>query len=240
MARKTWAEAQRTRQRILDAAEAIFLAHGFAGSSLKQVAEAAGLTRGAIYWHFTCKKQLLHALMARTTPCEHLNSPKGEDDDPAKALIRLAMAPLERLRLATPPQHSLDLQAPAGPSLDAEVMGHAMYGEQRALLLQDLLLACDRVYRQRNPEGVPLSKGAAQGLTWLIEGLMWRWTKGPEAFDLLGIGQLAISAYVQGMYTCGGSQGLAIPIPGHFERTGSASGAAPEDSERPQPATPSR
>ncbi|MCW8922550.1 MAG: TetR family transcriptional regulator [Gammaproteobacteria bacterium] len=58
MARKTREEAQRTRQQIIDAARTTFNQHGVARSSLAQIASAAGLTRGAVYWHFKNKAEL--------------------------------------------------------------------------------------------------------------------------------------------------------------------------------------
>jgi TetR/AcrR family acrAB operon transcriptional repressor len=62
MARKTKEEAQRTRQQIIDAARAVFHEHGVGRSSLEQVANAAGLTRGAVYWHFKDKAELFLAM----------------------------------------------------------------------------------------------------------------------------------------------------------------------------------
>ncbi|MBC5762981.1 TetR family transcriptional regulator [Ramlibacter sp. GTP1] len=51
MPRRTKKEALATRNRLLDAAERQFLANGVAGTSLNDIAMAAGTTRGAIYWH---------------------------------------------------------------------------------------------------------------------------------------------------------------------------------------------
>jgi AcrR family transcriptional regulator len=65
MARKTKADAEETRGRILDAAERLFFAHGVTQTSLEQVAEAAGVTRGAVYWHFSDKVDLFRALHER-------------------------------------------------------------------------------------------------------------------------------------------------------------------------------
>ena len=65
MARKTKAEAEETREKILDAAEHVFFAHGVMETSLEQVAEEAGVTRGAIYWHFCDKVALFKALHER-------------------------------------------------------------------------------------------------------------------------------------------------------------------------------
>jgi AcrR family transcriptional regulator len=51
------------RRRLLDAALEVFAERGFAGASLDQVAEAAGLTKGAIYSNFTSKDDLFFAMM---------------------------------------------------------------------------------------------------------------------------------------------------------------------------------
>ena len=52
MARRTKQDAQATREALLDAAEHVFEQRGVARTSLNHIAEAAGLTRGAVYWHF--------------------------------------------------------------------------------------------------------------------------------------------------------------------------------------------
>ena len=62
MARKTKAEAERTRQNILYAALDIFARKGFVRTTLNDIAKAAGVTRGAIYWHFKDKVALFIAL----------------------------------------------------------------------------------------------------------------------------------------------------------------------------------
>ena len=62
MVRKTKEEAQETRNAILDAAELVFQEHGVSRTSLEQIATAAGLTRGAVYWHFKNKVDLFLAL----------------------------------------------------------------------------------------------------------------------------------------------------------------------------------
>jgi len=52
------------RRRLLDAALAVFASCGFDGASLDQVAEAAGLTKGAIYSNFASKDDLFYAMMS--------------------------------------------------------------------------------------------------------------------------------------------------------------------------------
>ncbi len=62
MARKTKEEAQNTRKKILDAALDVFYVKGVGQTSLEDIAESAGVTRGAVYWHFKNKTDIFNAL----------------------------------------------------------------------------------------------------------------------------------------------------------------------------------
>jgi AcrR family transcriptional regulator len=53
------------KTRILDATMLVFRRHGFRRSSIEQVAEAAGLTRQALYHHFESKEALFRAVIVR-------------------------------------------------------------------------------------------------------------------------------------------------------------------------------
>jgi TetR/AcrR family transcriptional regulator, acrAB operon repressor len=59
--RRTKQEAEQTRRRIMEAALRVFDQRGIARTTLEHVAQAAGVTRGAIYWHFADKQALLRA-----------------------------------------------------------------------------------------------------------------------------------------------------------------------------------
>jgi TetR/AcrR family transcriptional regulator, acrAB operon repressor len=61
--RRTKEEAAKTREALLKAALRVFSRSGFSGSTLEDVSREAGLTRGAIYWHFGSKTELYQALM---------------------------------------------------------------------------------------------------------------------------------------------------------------------------------
>jgi AcrR family transcriptional regulator len=54
-----------TRERLLDAAQAIFMKKGFVGASVEDIALAAGYTRGAFYSNFSSKAELLVELLRR-------------------------------------------------------------------------------------------------------------------------------------------------------------------------------
>ena len=66
------AKEESTRDRILRAAERLFAERGFSSVSMPAIAEASGITAGAIYKHFDSKSDLFFEVVQRTvqsTPC---------------------------------------------------------------------------------------------------------------------------------------------------------------------------
>ena len=101
MARRTKDEANETRDAILNAAEKMFYARGVSRTTLEQIARAAGVTRGAVYWHFKDKLELCTVMTDRIfLPYE----------DMLKELVeQTADAPLQALKKAC--LHSLKMMA---------------------------------------------------------------------------------------------------------------------------------
>lgn len=92
MVRRTKEEAQETRSSILDAAERIFFEKGVSRTSLADIAQAAGVTRGAIYWHFANKGDLFTEMFDRVLlPLDELKaaSINPEEADPLGRLIEI-------------------------------------------------------------------------------------------------------------------------------------------------------
>jgi AcrR family transcriptional regulator len=71
MARKTKEDSQRTYHRLLDAAARLFIRQGVASTTLGQIAAEAGMTRGAVYWHFDNKDVVIQALWDRNAERFH-------------------------------------------------------------------------------------------------------------------------------------------------------------------------
>lgn len=65
MVRRTKEDAQETRNRILDTAVEVLNRQGVAQTSLNDIAREAGVTRGAIYWHFANKVAMFDAMIER-------------------------------------------------------------------------------------------------------------------------------------------------------------------------------
>lgn len=200
MARKTKAEAAETRHQILDAAEQVFLTQGVARTSLQQVAEAAGVTRGAVYWHFKDKADLFDAMMDRVTmPCEAaLSEALARGPEEALAgMATMAMVPLRELaaqaqvqRVFSIAMHYTEYTAELAPVRQRHQEAVGEFVAQ----LQTLL---SRARTQLRP-GLD-THAAALGLFALVDGLMHHWTLAPEAFDLVTVGEQAVNSYLAGL-----------------------------------------
>ncbi len=99
MARKTKDAAEATRNQILDAAERVFSERGVSRTSLTDIAQAAHVTRGAIYWHFKDKAELFCEMVARVTmpmegaPCQIT---PAQGSDPLASVRKMLAGILER------------------------------------------------------------------------------------------------------------------------------------------------
>lgn len=87
--RRSKEDAEETRKKIIEAAEQVFFAQGIARTTLEQIARAAGVTRGAIYWNFVNKADLINAVHAEIQmPAEEILMRILADDSRA-ALTKL-------------------------------------------------------------------------------------------------------------------------------------------------------
>ena len=210
MARRTKADAQTTRNNLLDAAEQLFQSRGVSHTSLNDIATAAGTTRGAIYWHFKDKADLFNAMMERVTlPLEQtLVVAYVEQSAHPVAEIRSAM--LEALRLiATDEQtcrvlkiatHQVEYTTDMGAVLERHLSVHGGCVARNHAALQRAFAA------RGQPPPIALDF-AARGLQVLVEGLVHQWLLNTEAFDLQANGRAALDVYLRGL-------GLHDTVPG--------------------------
>ncbi|KVI51036.1 transcriptional regulator [Enterobacter cloacae subsp. cloacae] len=85
MARKKKAEAQQTRQQLIEAAIGQFATRGVTNTTLTDIADAAKVTRGAVCWHFTSKTEIFNAIWEQQLPLRDLIRDRlslSEKDDP--------------------------------------------------------------------------------------------------------------------------------------------------------------
>lgn len=71
MARKTKEDAEQTRQAILDSALQTFYEKGFSRTTFDEIARRINLTKGAVYWHFRNKADVIAALVMQKISEQH-------------------------------------------------------------------------------------------------------------------------------------------------------------------------
>jgi TetR/AcrR family acrAB operon transcriptional repressor len=201
MVRRTKEEAQATRSHILDTAELVFEQRGVSGTSLGEIAKAAGLTRGAIYWHFHDKADLFNAMMERVTlPLEETDVCGFNRPGVTLAQMRDGFVDVLRRVIADP-----QLKRVFGIATHkVEYVGEMDAVRERHLRMRNECLAdMERALRraQRNgslPKGVP-PHSAAVGMLALFDGLLQNWMLDPAGFDLLRVGAQVFDAYLRGL-----------------------------------------
>lgn len=101
MVRHTKFAAEETRKQILDVAEFCFCETVFSKTTLEMIAARAGCTRGAIYWYFNEKKDLLRQVIERVplSLFDELTAIKnGRVSEPVKAMYRCLSRSLIKLQ----------------------------------------------------------------------------------------------------------------------------------------------
>jgi TetR/AcrR family transcriptional regulator, acrAB operon repressor len=187
MARKTKEDAQETRNAVLDAAVRVFAVKGVAKTSLADIAAEAGVTRGAIYWHFANKADLLNTLWDQVlllyTPLAQA-SESLEEPDPLGKMKDLYLMFFTGL-VEDPRQQQLFriLFDDSDRSKDTEAvrLRHVAKRQERFLGIQVAL----RNARDRGqlPSDFDVRVGAIAVLSF-IHGLIANWIMTPDLFDM--------------------------------------------------------
>lgn len=199
MARKTKEEAAATRDRILDAAEQLFAEHGVSRTTLQHIATAAGVTRGAIYWHFDDKVALFNAMIERAVSPLEAALARMDTADPLRDLREHMLGALritvedERVRRV------FEIAA-----LKMEFVGELQAARERRheSLLNWMARAEERVSRAIEQGAVRpgIEPHAAALAMWaLIDGLIRNWLFEPALYDLMVVGTQAIDAQLNGL-----------------------------------------
>lgn len=202
MARKTKEEAQQTRSQLLEAAERLFSERGVANTTLNDIATAAGLTRGAIYWHFQNKTDLIHALWDQVALPLH--------ESFAELALSMPDDPLSRIRIKSTTVLTQVVQDARIRNLLSILLLKCEYVEEpggfrEGYLIKraDCLSEITEEFRLAVVQGqLPAGldeRFAAIGLMSLIDGLCFHWLMNPALFSLENKAKDYIDAYLKGL-----------------------------------------
>ena len=182
--RRTKEDAEKTRAALLASAERLFLANGVTQTSLSQIACDAGVTRGAIYWHFENKADLLNQLLdkVRLQP-EKLTQRSGGygSKHPLRSLRDLCIERLKALAMDEQKRQVMEILLHRCEFTD-ELMATETHHN---LLINQLINQCEQILASNieilRPGVTP--RLAAISLHALIIGLFIGWTRNPQLFD---------------------------------------------------------
>jgi TetR/AcrR family acrAB operon transcriptional repressor len=202
MARRTKEDAEGTRHQLLEAAQRVFAEKGVSRTSLQDIAQAAGVTRGAIYWHFKNKAELFNAMMdSAVLPMEQAMQQMGHDagQDPLDELERAILQMMRRIKSDARTRAIFEVA-----TLKVEYVDELLAVKQRHV---ECYLAGTR-QMQRSLEDAAARRAlmlavpadtAAHGLHALMVGLIHTWMLEPARFKLVAVSQAAIRTYLAGL-----------------------------------------
>jgi TetR/AcrR family transcriptional repressor of mexAB-oprM operon len=182
--RRTKEDAEKTRIALLASAERLFLEKGVAHTSLDQIARDAGVTRGAVYWHFQNKAHLFHEMLNQVRlPPEQMTERlcSCTQQQPLRALRELCIEAISALgrdeqkrRVMTIFLHRCEF---------TEELREAE--ERNDALINMFLDLCEKLLENAvntlHPDVTP--RLAARTLHALVVGLFSDWTRDPTLFD---------------------------------------------------------
>lgn len=202
MARKTKDDALATRDRILDAAEVVFEQRGVSRCSLQEIAQAAGVTRGAIYWHFENKADLVNAMFERVTlPLEEAIN-RSADPNALDPVLEVRNSLLNALRktVACPQvQRVFVIKMQKVEYVDELLAVRDRRVNTRVGLIDQVAVGLKRAMAEGRLDRRVPARATAIGLHALTSGLIENWLLDPSAFDLVKVGEQALDAYLAGL-----------------------------------------
>ncbi len=202
MARRTKDEAVETRNQILDAAERIFSERGVSRTSLTDIAQAADVTRGAIYWHFRDKADLFCEMVARVTmpmeqaPCQIDPAALG---DPLAGVRAMLVGILERTSGDAQARRVFHIVFNKCEYVDEMQPVWQRFREMQADCMARLergLVAA--IARGQLPADLDAHRTAV-GLHALLNGLISKWVMDPDAMPLENAAGGIIDVFLEGI-----------------------------------------
>jgi AcrR family transcriptional regulator len=114
------------RRQILEGAREVFLARGFDGASMGEIAKVAGVSKGTLYVYFDSKESLFEALTIEEKRglAEVLFKLNAEDPDVRAVLTELGRSYLKRLGR---PEHISSIRMVIGAAEKFPRLGQAFY-----------------------------------------------------------------------------------------------------------------
>jgi TetR/AcrR family transcriptional regulator, acrAB operon repressor len=200
--RRTKEAALATREALIDAAEHVFRREGVTRTSLAEIAAEAGVTRGAIYWHFRDKAELLDAMCERTVlPLDAAFARAGEAAriDPIGTLRGLAVDALTQLARDPRTQAVFEILFHKCELVGELAQRSATQQSDRRQCLSSVEALFElAIAKGQLPEDTD-TRLATNMMHAYVIGLMHEWVLDPADYDLATAAPSMIDAFVAGL-----------------------------------------
>jgi TetR/AcrR family transcriptional regulator, acrAB operon repressor len=199
--RRTKKDAALTRETVLDAALAVFSRQGYAATTLDHIAQEAGVTRGAIYWHFGGKAELYNALLEERFARAFAGVAKllAEPGPPLQIIRRLLVWQMTLIEEDAEYRDVMELtlfKTAVTPDL-AEGLKHKVKATQQ------MLRQLSKLFRQAVKAGEVRQKidadSAALAALGLTTGLTSLWLLNPSSFSIKARAPEIVDLFLSGM-----------------------------------------
>lgn len=188
---------------MLRAALHVFSRQGYAASTLEDIAKEAGVTRGAIYWHFQGKAELYQTLLAEGSqkPFQLLDEISSAGYSPAEALRRLIVRSLEYIEEDEVFQATVELTLfksepgivdTQGEGLAQKYQGATAFAQQLEQILRAGMVSGE-FSADLDTQVTALAFNA------LINGVLLVWLQSSKTFSLKHIAGSLADTYLKGI-----------------------------------------
>lgn len=185
--RKTKTEALKTKEHLMLAALETFYQKGIARTSLNEIAQAAGVTRGALYWHFKNKEDLFDAIFRRI--CDDMDTQIQQDLDAEghnswtgfRTSILNFFERLEHNPVNYKFYSVLFLKCEHTPQNEAAIAIVGKYKQQWREKLERIL--AEGIAEQTLPPDLDTDLAIIYIFS-VLDGLIQNWTAAPQSFQL--------------------------------------------------------
>lgn len=200
--RKTKEEAENTRKKLLDAALKVFSKKGYVSTTLDDIAREAGVTRGAIYWHFKGgKPQIFQDLInERSRGAQTLaNQVAAEGGSPLQTLERILTRIMEYLEEDDDfraVQEIVILKTEVVPELEKGMKEKFKLQKESIRSFADLIEQAKKAGEIQQDVDPEIAAVAAIGL---MNGVMIMWMMDRSLFSIKAYARPVVQTFIKGL-----------------------------------------
>lgn len=197
MARRTKEDAEKTREALLDAAERVFLQRGVATATLNEIAKEAGLTRGAVYWHFEDKIAIFRAMYDRVKqPIDALFEQMITTGNPVEGLRAIGIRILQDVGRDAHTRNVFTIIRLRSDDLQCNDLGFA---HELRCKRDQALEKFERVFAQALLVSGLTPHTAAIALHAYFTGILHDYLRDPESMDIITLAPVLMETFYRGL-----------------------------------------